>query len=106
MSNWPNGNCFSITARGNELSPHFFASREDFRAALWGGQSCPQPAFLPAIGAKLRLGELCSPIRLKAGCSQDWLPIVDPNQLFLFLGWEKRRCHLSKVEELPFDPDL
>src|ERR1035441_4230343 len=39
---------------------------------LWGGQSCPQPPF------RRLLRDLSEPARgknrLKAGCSQDWLP--------------------------------
>jgi hypothetical protein len=39
---------------------------------LWGGQSCPQPPFrrLFRIVSEPSRGKG----RLKAGCSQDWLP--------------------------------
>src|ERR1022692_2969230 len=39
---------------------------------LWGGQSCPQPPFrrlFPDVSGSSR-----GKGRLKAGCSQDWLP--------------------------------
>ena len=53
------------------LMPHTFTIGEVLHL-LWGGQSCPQPPFrrlfLYASAPSWGKG------RLKAGCSQDWLP--------------------------------
>ena len=42
------------------------------RQNLWGGQSCPQPPFRRLL--QPRAGLRSRRDRLKAGCSQDWLP--------------------------------
>src|ERR1017187_975790 len=55
-----------------EAQCHLVLARLRIRQKLWGGQSCPQPPFrrlFPAMSDFVaRQG------RLKAGCSQDWLP--------------------------------
>jgi hypothetical protein len=51
--------------------PHTFLSANVLHL-LWGGQSCPQPPF------RRLFPDVSEPSqdkgRLKAGCSQDWLP--------------------------------
>jgi hypothetical protein len=51
--------------------PHTFPVG-DVLHLLWGGQSCPQPPF------RRLFRDMSEPSRgkgrLKAGCSQDWLP--------------------------------
>ena len=53
------------------LMPHTFPVG-DVLHLLWGGQSCPQPPFRRLFRAVRESS--CRSRRLKAGCSQDWLP--------------------------------
>jgi hypothetical protein len=51
--------------------PHTFPVGDVLRL-LWGGQSCPQPPFRRLFRDVSELSQ--GKGRLKAGCSQDWLP--------------------------------
>ena len=50
----------------------FKREADNFVHGWWGGQSCPQPPFRRPCRAIRTLR--ASQGRLKAGCSQDWLP--------------------------------
>jgi hypothetical protein len=60
-----------LVGRRKRLTPHTFPVG-DVLHLLWGGQSCPQPPF------RRLFRDVSEPSpdkgRLKAGCSQDWLP--------------------------------
>src|ERR1039457_5240247 len=51
---------------------HLVLARLRIRQKLWGGQSCPQPPFRRLFRAMSDF--VARQGRLKAGCSQDWLP--------------------------------
>src|ERR1039457_6986656 len=51
---------------------HLVLASLRIRQKLWGGQSCPQPPFRRLFRAMSDF--VARQGRLKAGCSQDWLP--------------------------------